>query len=185
MLVIWITWTLGAGKGTIVDYLVKNKWFQHFSVRAFLIQEIEKRWMPVDRNSMVIVANDLRATYWPAYIIDQLYQQAKASWKNTIIESIRAVGEVESLKGKENFYLFAIDADPKIRYERIVLRGSETDKISYEEFVSNEQREMTTTDPTKQNISKCMQLADYVFTNNGTFEELHAQIEKVITKLNI
>lgn len=185
MLVIWITWTLGAGKGTIVDYLVKNKWFQHFSVRAFLIQEIEKRWMPANRDSMVVVANDLRSTYWPAYIIDQLYQQAKASWKDTIIESIRAVGEVESLKDKENFYLFAIDADPKIRYERIVLRGSETDKISYEEFVANEEREMTTTDPTKQNISKCMQLADYVFTNNGSFEELHTQIEKVITKLNI
>lgn len=95
------------------------------------------------------------------------------------------MGEVESLKDKENFYLFAIDADPKIRYERIVLRGSETDKISYEEFVANEEREMTTTDPTKQNISKCMQLADYVFTNNGSFEELHQQIENVIDQLNI
>lgn len=115
---------------------------------------------------MVVVANDLRAKYSPSYIVEQLYEQAKLSKKNAIIESLRAVGEVETLKGKENFTFFAIDADPKIRYERVVLRGSETDKISYDEFISNEQREMENTDPTKQNVAKCMQLADHVFTNN-------------------
>jgi dephospho-CoA kinase len=135
-------------------------------VRAFLIQEIEKRGMPVNRDSMVIVANNLRAKFGSAYIIQQLYEKAKAIGKNTIIESIRAVGEVEALQGKENFRLFAVDADPKIRYERIVLRGSETDKISYDEFVMNEEREMNNTDPTKQNVSSCMKMADHMFTNN-------------------
>jgi dephospho-CoA kinase len=134
---------------------------------------------------MVIVANDLRATFSPSYIVEQLYEQAKADGKNAIIESLRAVGEVEALKQKEDFLFFAIDADPKMRYERVVLRGSETDKISYDEFIANEQREMINTDPTKQNISKCMQLADHVFTNNGTLEELHQQIEEITTKLNI
>ncbi len=98
--------------------------------------------------------------------------------KNTIIESIRALGEVEVLKGKENFHLFAIDADPKIRYERAVLRWSETDKVSYDEFINNEEREMNNTDPSKQNIAKCMQLADYLFINNWTIEELNTQIEE-------
>lgn len=150
-----------------------------------MIKEIEKRAMPVNRDSMVIVANDLRATFSPSYIVEQLYEQAKADGKNAIIESLRAVGEVEALKQKEDFLFFAIDADPKMRYERVVLRGSETDKISYDEFIANEQREMINTDPTKQNISKCMQLADHVFTNNGTLEELHQQIEEITTKLNI
>jgi dephospho-CoA kinase len=134
---------------------------------------------------MVSVANELRAQHGASYIAEQLYEQAKLSWKNTIIESIRTVGEVEALKWKENFYFFAIDADPQIRYERVVIRGSETDKISYEEFISNEQREMTNTDPTKQNVGKCMQLADHIFTNDWTLEELNEQIEEVLTKYNI
>jgi len=62
-----------------VDYLVQKKRFQHFSVRAFLIQEIKKRGMSVNRDSMVIVANDLRSTYGPSYIVEQLYKQAKVS----------------------------------------------------------------------------------------------------------
>jgi len=185
MEVVWITGTLGAGKGTIVEYLVQKKDFQHLSVRAFLIQEIEKRGMPVNRDSMVIVANDLRAQYGPSYIVEQLYEQAVASTKNSIIESLRAVGEVEMLKGKENFTFFAIDADPKIRYERAVLRGSETDKISYEKFIEDEQKEMNNTDPTKQNIAKCMEMADHIFTNNWTLEELHKQIEDVINEFRI
>lgn len=184
-MIIWITWTLWAGKWTIVDYLVQNKWFAHLSVRAYLIQEIEKRWMPVNRDSMVEVANDLRAKYGPSYIVEELYKQAKETGKDCIIESIRAEWEALALKWKDKFLLFSIDADPKIRYDRVVLRWSETDKISYDEFIMNEQREMENTDPTKQNLSKCIALSDYVFTNNGTLEELHDQIKQVIKQFDI
>lgn len=141
---------------------------------------------------MVFVGNDLRAAHSPSYIVEQLYAQAQDSKKNAIIESIRAPGEVEALnelswenKGKGNFYLFAIDADPKIRYERILIRNNESDHVSYEKFIDDEKKEMENTDPNKQNISKCMQLADYVFTNNGTLEELHKQIEDVINEFRI
>ena len=36
MIIIGITGTLGAGKGTIVDYLCKKRGFLHYSVREFL-----------------------------------------------------------------------------------------------------------------------------------------------------
>ncbi len=182
-MIIWITWTLWAWKWTIVDYLVKNKWFLHLSVRTFLIQEIEKKWLPVNRDSMVIVANDLRSKYWSSYIVEELYKQAKATGKNCIIESIRAEWEALALKWKEKFFLFSIDADPKIRYDRVVVRWSETDHISYQEFLENEKREMQNDDPTKQNLSKCMALSDHIFTNNGTLEELNTQIKQVLNDL--
>ena len=134
---------------------------------------------------MVTVGNDLRAQHGSSYIAEQLYEQAKASGKNAIIESLRTVGEVEALKGKENFHFFAIDADPKIRYERVVLRNNESDHVSYEKFISDEQREMENEDPTKQNVGKCIKLADHIFINNGTFEELNTQIEDVVEQLNI
>ena len=35
MIVIGITGTLGAGKGTIVNYLIEEEGFDHYSVRGF------------------------------------------------------------------------------------------------------------------------------------------------------
>jgi dephospho-CoA kinase len=183
MKIIGITGTLGAGKGTIVDYLIHNKGFVHYSVRAFLVKEIEKRVLPVNRDSMVVVANDLRKKHGPAYIAEQLYEEALVSGNDCIIESLRTPGEVELLKKRGNFFLFAVDADPKLRYERIVLRNSETDRISFETFMENERREMLSTDANHQNIRKCIEMADFVFTNNTTVPDLYTQVETVLEQI--
>ncbi len=180
MLIIGITGTLGAGKGTIVDYLQSHYGFAHYSVRGFLTEVINERGLPLDRDSMVAVANELRGAYGASYIVEQLYIQAATSGKDAVIESIRTIGEVYALRDKADFYLFAVDADPKMRYKRVVLRNSETDKVSYETFLANEAREMSSTDPSKQNLAACKQAADYLFDNNGSFENLFNQIEKVI-----
>ena len=184
MLIIGITGTLGAGKGTIVDYLVQEKGFVHFSVRGFITEEINRQGLPVNRDSMVTVANKLRADHSPSYIIDQLYEQALLTGKNCIIESIRTSGEVHSLREKGNFLLFAVDADPMLRYDRIVMRNSETDRISYSTFVENEEREMQSTDPAKQNISKCIEQADFIFYNNSTVADLYTRLESELAQLN-
>lgn len=184
MRIIGITGTLGAGKGTIVDYLVKNQGFKHFSVRGYLTKVINERSLPLNRDSMVAVANELRGLNGPSFIAEELYREAMASGGDCIIESIRTVGEVTALQAKGGFYLFAVDADPKMRYSRIVERASETDKISFDEFVANEAREMTTTDPNKQNLSECMRMADYRFSNDQGFEELYRQIDTVLTQIN-
>ena len=177
MKVIGITGTIGAGKGTIVDYLVNNYGYKHYSVRNYLIEEVKKQNLPLNRDTYVQIANELREKHSPSYIIDELYKEAETNGVNAIIESIRTPGEIASLRVKDNFSLWAIDADPKIRYERIVARQSETDKISFETFLANEQREMTTDDPTKQNLAECIRQADILFTNNSSIEELYKQIE--------
>ena len=184
MKIIGITGTMGAGKGTIVEYLISTHGFVHYSVRGYLIKVIEQREMPVNRDSMVIVANDLRANNKPSFIADELYKEALLNGKNCIIESIRTVGEVTELQSKGNFNLFSVDADRKTRYERIVKRGSETDLVSYETFAENEEREMTATDPNKQNIGACMKLADYHFTNNETFDNLYVQVDLALIQMS-
>jgi len=185
MIIIGITGTLGAGKGTIVDYLVEKMGFQHFSVRGFISEEIVKRGLSVNRDSLTFVANDLRANHSPSYIVDQLFEKAKKSGKNCVIESIRTPGEVLSLKQKGRFILFAVDADPKLRFERIKKRASETDSIDFETFLQNEKREMQSTDPNKQNIAKVVEMADFVFDNNENINNLVKNVKVVLSKLNI
>ncbi|MBT3405082.1 AAA family ATPase [archaeon] len=178
-MIIGITGTLGAGKGTIVDYL-KTKGFVHYSVRDFIVDEIKILSLAVNRDNMVLVANKLRAENSPSYIVEKLYESAREDGGLAVIESLRAVGEVEALQSKGKFYLLAVDAEIRKRYERILLRQSKTDNVSFQEFVVNEKREMISNDPAKQNISQCINKADFVFENNGSFEDLEKKVEEVL-----
>lgn len=181
-MIIGITGTLGAGKGTIVEYLLKRD-FKHYSVRAFLTEEILKRGLEVSRENMVSIGNDLRANFGPGHIIEELYRKAMVAGGNAVIESIRCPGEVEALRKKDKFVLFAVDADIEARYSRIWKRASVTDRISFEEFIAAEQREMESSDPYKQNLRKCIDMADHKFKNDWTIEELHGKVGAVLGKV--
>ncbi len=183
MIIIGITGTLGAGKGTIVEYFVEEKGFVHYSVRGLLKEKLVEMGETVNRDSLTHLANKLRAGNSPSYLIELLYDKASENGKNCIIESIRTPGEIELLRKKPDFYLLAVDADPKVRYERIVLRNSETDNISFETFLENEKREMQSNDPNKQNLSACIKQADYVINNNGSLEQLKKQVEEFCKQL--
>jgi len=183
MIIIGITGTLGAGKGTVVDYLVETKGYTHYSVRAYLLKEIKRRGLPENRDSMVVVANELRGLFGPSYVTDQLYLEAARAGQNCIIESIRTPGEIDSLRKRGNFYLLAVDAEPKLRYHRITERQSETDHIDYQTFLNNEEREMTSVDPHKQNLRACINQADFVLLNNGLRDELYALVETILQKI--
>jgi dephospho-CoA kinase len=175
-MIIGITGTNGAGKGTVVEYLVQKKGFSHFSARDFLVEEIRKRGMPENRSSTREVGGDLRKKFGPSYIAEQLYTQALEKGGDAILESIRTIGETEFLKSKGAF-IGAVDADRKIRYERVEKRGSITDHLSFEDFCIQEDREMSSTEKWDMNVFCVMDMADFKLVNNGTLEELHAQID--------
>ena len=177
MLIIGITGTLGAGKGTIVEYLVKNKNFKHYSVSGYLKEELQKRNLEINRTNLQDVGNELREKFGPDYITQQLFNQASKKKENSIIESIRNPKEAEFIKSHGGI-MFAIIADQKTRYERIRERQSEKDSVTFDEFIKQEMREMQNTDPNAQNLPKCIEMSDYLFNNDGSLENLYEEIEK-------
>lgn len=184
MTIIGITGTLGSGKGTVVQYLKEKYGFKHYSSSGFINEEIARRNLPENRDNQQLVANELRAKHGSGYVAEQLYNRAKTAGGNAIIESLRSTGEIETLrKLGSDFYLLAVDADQKTRYDRIIKRGSTKDGISYEKFQAQETVELNDTKAGGMKILECMKMADGHVENNGDVAALHEQIDKIIKPL--
>ncbi|OGD08731.1 hypothetical protein A2397_04190 [Candidatus Amesbacteria bacterium RIFOXYB1_FULL_44_23] len=179
MIVLGITGTLGAGKGTVAEYL-HDKSFIHLSVSGYLTDLIIADKKVVNRDTMLEKANQMRALFGNDYLIRQLYAQAINTGHDCVIESIRNVGEVEYLKKQSNFILIAVDAPAEIRFARILERKSTKDEVSFEKFLADEAREMNDPDPTKTNLSACVKMADMILINDGSQEDLYKKIDQAL-----
>jgi dephospho-CoA kinase len=185
-MIIGITGTIGAGKDTLMELLKNEYGFKHFSVRQYLTNKLQEEGEEVTRASMNMLANRLREENHPAFLAEELFNIAKEAGGNAVIESIRTPGEIEFLKDHSDFKLFAVDADPNIRYERVQERKSVTDRVDFNTFMADEQKEMSNQDPHKQNIAACIRVADFKFRNNATIEMLYKKVRKVLeTELSI
>lgn len=179
-MVIGITGTIGSGKDTLMELLKKEYNFKHFSVRNYLIQKLEEQGEEVNRLTMSRIANTLRAENHPAFLAEELFNMAQEQGGNSVIESIRTPGEVDFLKNHADFVLFAVDADPNLRYERVQGRKSVTDRIDFNTFMSDEQKEMQNDEPHMQNLATCIRISDFKFRNNSTVEMFYKKISKVL-----
>ncbi len=181
-MLIGIVGTHGAGKGAVVGIL-KEYGFLHCSSRELFIDALrEKGITEPDRNSISVMANELRAQHGVAYVVEEYTRRHNPLAHDLIIESIYTLGEAAAIREHGGFVL-AVDADPELRYERISHRMSETDFVSKEEFMRMQEQEARSDDPTKQNSRAVMHEADFHIYNNGSMEELQVQVNTVLEKM--
>eukprot|EP01043_Picozoa_sp_COSAG02_P035858 COSAG02_NODE_2593_length_8463_cov_4.133309_10_plen_74_part_00 len=62
---------------------------------------------------------------------------------------------------------------------QVVVRGSETDKVSKEKFQEDEEREWANTDPNKQNLKAVMEMADIKLNNSTSLSDLHRTLDVI------
>lgn len=172
-MLIGIVGTLGSGKGTVVEYL-KQKGYTHYSASAYLRQVLEARGIEVNRDAYSKLAGELRFLD-PAGLVRALYEQVIADGKkNIIIEALHDDGEANFIK-EMGGVLLGVDADMMTRYDRIIIRGTEKDAVTFEEFTRQIEREETGS--AFHNIRSVLSTVDYTIENNGSLAELHTKVD--------
>ena len=182
-MIIGITGTDGAGKGAVVNILIKQYGFLHVSSREQINAEVELRGLAATRANLRLVANDMRKQHGNGVLVERALEVARRQQAaHTVIESIRAMAEVETLHAAGGV-LWAVDADPKERYRRITGRGSESDKVTYEEFLAHEKIEMNDPDPNGMQKAAVMAAADVTIQNDGSIRDLKEQISGLLSDI--
>jgi dephospho-CoA kinase len=181
-MIIGITGTLGAGKGTVVEIL-KKRGFAHYSSSDILMQILNERSLELTRKNMSELANELMEKYEGGVLSLSHELAKKNNDRNYILEAIHRIYEANYIKNIGGLVL-GVDADVKIRYERITRRQEgEKDNVTFEQFLADTEREEDGEDGGMPNIKKVFREANFLVTNNGTLEELQAQVDSILQQI--
>lgn len=181
-MIIWITGRIAAGKWVVVEYL-KEKWFEYFTVSQMVRQEAKKRGGEITRYNLQNIGNEVRQEFGAWEWIKRILAKMEV-WKNYIIDGIRNPWEIQELRHQKDFFLFSIDALQNIRFERVLLRGKDSDPTIWEKFLEIDQRDFWEWEPDDgQQVGKCMEEADFQFLNNDTKEEYISSIESIYNSI--
>lgn len=173
-IILGVTGTFSSGKDTVANHLVKKGFF-HLSLADLVREECRKRNCYDSRDDLIKVANELRQKYGSGILAKMALEKTKDKEK-IVISSIRNPGEVEELKKAGHFFLLAVDAPIKLRYERAKKRGKIDDTVSFKKFKTQEEFERKG-NQFQQQLNKVISLADYAIDNEGTLEDLYKEVE--------
>ncbi len=181
-MIIGLTGTFGAGKGEVSKILM-NRGHVYHSCSDILRAELRQRGLEETIENLAKLGNELRekssSGELPKRLVEIIRRRGEGK---AIIDSIRTVGEVEELRKQPDFVLLSIEAPIELRYQRVKRRGRHGDDLTFEQFRNLEVAQMDG-EGVKQNLRKCMNIADYKISNIGSLEELRQNIEGVLDEI--
>lgn len=180
--------TNGSGKDTVGEILARDHGFLFIPVTQIMREECRARGLAPERKNLREISAEWRRTGGMGAPIDKAIEVFRATggeYAGLVIASLRHPGEssrVHELGGE----VWWIDADPRLRYERVVSgsrgRSHEDDK-TFEEFMEEEQAEMFPapgSEPTALHGDAVRQSADVTISNAASVAELAQQLDQII-----
>jgi dephospho-CoA kinase len=182
-MILGIAGTLGAGKGTIVEYLVKHKGFSHYSSSTILKQMVSERKLPPTRKNLSELADELMRQHQGGILYFSHLQAKKDGASNYVLEALHRVSEAQYFKSIGGT-LLGIDADIKLRFDRISQRKEGVkDEVTFEQFTKDSQREDEGKTGSGPNIREVMKMADYTIYNDTDTASLYHEIDEVLRQI--
>jgi dephospho-CoA kinase len=185
--IIGISGTNGSGKDSLGQMLAERHGWLFVSVTDILRDELRKRGEPIERENLRNLSTEWHHQYGASIMTDKAVevfndQNQAGQYKGLVIASLRRPGEanrIHELGGK----MVWVDAEPKIRYDRIHSRGrSAEDNKTFEEFLKDEEYEMKGIGGTHTlNMNEVKKQSDIFIENSSNdVEEFKNQAEKAL-----
>ncbi len=179
-IILGLVGTLASGKGAVKQYLTEKYQAQGLKFSDVFRDVLNRIDVPTTRENLQKVSTALRSSFGEDLLSRVIVSDVqKINSSIVIVDGIRRLSDIEFLKDMPNFFVIAVDADSKLRYERMKLRNEnigDNDK-TYEDFLNDENAEAD------RQIPDVIKTADFIIENNGTLEDLHSKIDGVVEKI--
>ncbi len=171
---------IASGKGTVCEFLKTKYNISVYRFSSILRDILDRIYIEQNRNNLQDLSSDLRKRFGDDLLAKVIAEDVKNENNEIIaIDGVRREPDIKYLKVIPGFNLIFINADQKIRFERIIKRGENSDdtKKTLADFQKDEKKEA------ELQIKEVAKLAKFTINNNGTFDDLYRQIEIILKKL--
>ena len=170
---------MASGKDTAADYLEEKYNGKNFSFSDMLGDVLKRYHLELNRDNYIKISEAMRENFGDEVLSKTMAEDIKKDDHKIIsISNVRRENDVKYLSDLPGFVLVKIEAKSETRYERLTHRGEKSDdnNKTYEQFLEDHKR---STEITIEEIAN--QATEYI-DNNGTFEELHSQLDILVNK---
>ncbi len=167
----------GSGKSVVTDYL-EQKNFNKVYFGGVVIEELTKATLEITPENEKYMREKLREDHGMAAMAILSLPKIKRLLVegDVIIDGLYSWEEYLVLKETyPNIQLISIVVDKKLRHERVAIRPLRP--LNNEEIKTRDTSEIE-----KLNKGGPISIADFYLLNNGTFNDLYKQIDKILTK---
>lgn len=179
-IIVGLVGQIACGKETVKKYIAQKHNTQDCRFSTSLRDVVKRLSIPESRENLQKLSTMLRAGFGEDLLAKVIAVDAsKLDSEIVVIDGVRRMADIKYLKELPNFYLIKIEADRKTRFDRMVARNENTgdkDK-TIEQFTIDQNNE------TEMEIPIVMDFSKISINNDGTFEALYLQIDKIISEL--
>jgi dephospho-CoA kinase len=176
--IIGITGATGSGKDTFCNF-VKDNYPDVFCFRFSqpLTEALNIFFNEIKKEDQQWLAIALRERFGKEILWEAIKKKIEGVKEGIILlNGVRLPQEFEGIK-KMGGKIVYLTADPKIRWERVKIRGEKKDdNVPFEKFLEIEKA------PTETMISEIGKKADFQIENNGSVEDFYAKIKETLEK---
>jgi dephospho-CoA kinase len=176
-IILGIAGEIASGKGTVAKY-IRERYNGNAHRFSTVLRDVAKRmYLEENRENLQKISTIMRENFFDDILSSVIAKDVESDEHEIIaIDGVRRLADITYLQKIPSFKLVYIETDMEKRYERIILRGENTDDKTktFEEFKKDHEREA------ELQIKDLKNQADFIVDNNGSFEELYQQVDEII-----
>lgn len=171
---------IASGKGTVAKYIIERYSGSSHRFSTMLRDILQRIYFPDSRENMQKLSTILRQNFGEDALAKVIAEDVKKDMLEVIaVDGVRRPADIKYLQEIPGFKLVYIETSIENRFGRIKKRGENPDDATktLKQFKKDQEGEADA------KIRSMKDHADFVIDNNGSYEDLHKQLNEIIKKL--